>query len=362
MIKKNSDLSETPAAYLRQEIAEMDGYTPGEQPKDSSVIKLNTNENPFPPSPMVSKFLKGLRPERLRLYPDPVGNEVRKAIAHNFGFKIENVIGGNGSDDILTIITRAFAGTGDTIACMEPSYSLYPVLAQIQGVKCRKIPLTEKFALPKDLADQADGAKIMFICRPNAPTGNVFPKRIIEKFCRNFSGIVLIDEAYADFSDDNCLDLIDRIPNVIVSRTLSKSYSLAGLRFGYALAIPEVIEGLMKVKDSYNVDYLTQEIALAAISDRQYLYRVVEQVRYYRKELQNELKELGFSVVPSQSNFIFASPPDRDGERYFNELRKKLILVRYFPGEVTGKYVRITIGDEYENSKLIEATQEIYKK
>lgn len=345
--------------YFRRSVNAMDGYAPGEQPSDPEIIKLNTNENPFPPSPYVERLLRSFHPEKLRLYPDPLGNELRDLIAETFCLKRENVILGNGSDDILTIAVRSFVDPGDSVACVEPSYSLYPVLAEIQGASCVRVPLDSgTFDLPDTLAGDIAGSEIIFIPRPNAPTGNSFAMDKMRRLCSEFDGIVLIDEAYADFAEDNCIGLINEFPNVIISRTLSKSYSLAGIRLGFALANPEIIDGMMKVKDSYNVNFITQELALAAMSDRIYFRKNIELVRKARAELAAKLQEFSFSIVPSQANFLFASPPGGKGREYFDFLRSRKILVRYFPGPVTGDYVRITVGAESEMMKLVRVTRD----
>ncbi|OGV58123.1 MAG: histidinol-phosphate transaminase [Lentisphaerae bacterium GWF2_52_8] len=341
----------------------MDGYTPGEQPKDKGIIKLNTNENPYPPSPGVQKALSELDFTRLRLYPDPVGTELRKAIAKRHGLEEKNVILGNGSDDILSMIFNAFAGENDLVASIDPSYSLYPVLAEIQGAAYRKIPLNNKdFSLAANSAATAADAKLFLLARPNAPTGNCFPKEDVAALCEDIPGIVVIDEAYADFARDNCADFVNRYPNVIISRTFSKSYSLAGLRFGYALASEEIIAGLMKVKDSYNVNWLTQLVALAAWNDKEDHDLVVKRIKKTRGFLIDDLSAIGFNVLPSEANFVFASPPDGNGKGYFDALREQKIFVRYFPGKLTGKYVRITVGTSAEMKRLMEVTRSIYEK
>lgn len=348
-------------SYFRPEIDNMGGYTPGEQPKMANLLKLNTNESPFPPSPSVAETLKNFDCEKLRLYPDPTADEVREIIAGMFGLTKDYVIAGNGSDDILTISMRCFASADKPAACLWPSYSLYPTLAGLQGAECIKINLTENFELPVDLLAQAKNANILFIARPNAPIGNSFPRALMAEICREFKGIVLIDEAYVDFATDSCVDFVKEFPNVIISRTFSKSRNLAGLRFGFALANPKIIEGMMKMKDSYNVPMLTQAVAAATLRDPAYFADCVAKIRLAREMLLLGLYDLGFKVVESETNFLFASPPDGDGERYFRALREQGIIVRYFPGPATGKWVRITIGDTQSVSRIFLATREIYK-
>jgi len=261
---------------------------------------------------------------------------------------------------MLTIAFRAFADAQRSVAFLDPTYSLYPVLADLQSCKYIQIPLNNDFSIKADLLEKAAPANMLIITRPNAPTGNCIPLSEMRRVCAEFDGIVLIDEAYADFSADNCIDFVNEFSNVIVSRTISKSYSLAGLRLGYAVAAPEIITGMMKVKDSYNVNMLTQLLAEAAIKDQEYLKNTVAKIKVSRTKLSNELKSLGFEVVDSQSNFIFASPPDGDGEKLFNALRGQNIIIRYFPGEKTGKYIRITIGAEEQLQGLVDFLKKSY--
>ena len=346
----------TKKTYFRENIDRMDGYTPGEQPKDMRYIKLNTNENPYPPSPAVAKALKTFSSERLLLYPAPLACELLKTVADIFRLKPENIIVGNGSDDILTITTRAFVGEKDSLACFDPSYSLYPVLAELQDCNRIKIPLKfdGDFSIPANTLEKAETAKLFYIARPNAPTGTLFPIEEIRKICRNFKGIVFVDEAYADFADDNCVGLLSEFANIIIGRTLSKSYALAGLRLGYALASAKIIEGMMKVKDSYNVGTLVQVIATAALKDRKYFNGTKRKICRTREYLADSLRKKGFKVCASQSNFVFAAPPDNDGEGLYRRLKKNGILVRYFKGPVTGRYVRITVGTDSEIKTLLK--------
>ena len=347
-------------SYFRPGLDEMAGYTPGEQPKTSDVVKLNTNENPFPPAPGVKQALREFETERLRRYPDPVSSALREELAARNGCRAENIITGNGSDDLLTILTRCFTDAERPMACFEPSYSLYPTLASLQGAPCIAVPLTDRFEVPDDVLSRAAGANLFFITRPNAPTGNLFAKEKIEAICAGFKGIVVIDEAYADFSRNNCMDLAGKYPNVVVTRTFSKSRSLAGLRFAFAAAHPKIIEGMMKMKDSYNVSMLTQVLALASLRDEAYFVHCVEAVKANRAALTGELAALGFETVPSETNFLFTRPPAKIAAAdYFRELKQRNIFVRYFPLERTRDFVRITVGTSEENGKLLKATEEI---
>lgn len=350
-------------SYFRSTVDAMAGYAPGEQPKMLDLVKLNTNENPFPPAPSVLGALESFDGSMLRRYPDPMADSLCSAIAEVNNVTRNMVVAGNGSDDILTMTFRAFTAPDKPVAVLEPTYSLYPVLAAMQEAPVIKIKLDENnnFAMPEDILDLAAGANILIITRPNAPTGNSFPKENIRKIASEFDGILFIDEAYADFADDNCMDLVHEFSNVIVSRTSSKSLALAGLRFGYAVAHPTIIEGLNKLKDSYNMDMITQKLAEAAIRDQEYLQTTLAKVKKLRSELACELEKLNFTLIPSQSNFIFAAPPDKDGARAFKFLRDHAVIVRYFPGDVTGQYLRITVGTAAQNQRLITVLKELYK-
>ena len=344
--------------YARNAIRAMSGYVPGEQPKDRRYIKLNTTENPYPPSPAVAAALHDFDPTRLLLYPDPEACELRKVAAAQAGVTAECVLCGNGSDDLLTIAARTFVDQGGALAHVDPSYSLYPVLAQLQGARATVVPLDADFNLSPDAARQAAGATLFLIARPNAPTGNAFPLESMHALCRTFPGIVWIDEAYVDFADDDCLAFVRQYPNVVVSRTFSKSYSLAGLRLGIAYAAPALITEMVKVKDSYNVSMLTQVVGLAALKDRDGMRANAERIRATRATVSKALAGLGFRVPPSQSNFLFCQPPVPAAD-YAAGLRREGILVRYFPGPRTGAFVRITVGTDAEMAQLLAATQRL---
>jgi histidinol-phosphate aminotransferase len=348
-------------SYFRSEIDAMSGYTPGEQPKEFNLIKLNTNENPYPPSPRATAALHGADLERLRLYPDPNCDKARDAAAALHGVTRENIIAGNGSDDLLTMAIRCFTAADKPAVCFDPTYSLYIVLAQMQGAECRKIPLREDFSLPDDVLEQARGANLFLIARPNSPTGRTYPLAQIEMICAGFDGIVFIDEAYADFAADNCAGLVKKFDNVIISRTMSKSYAMAGARFGYAVAHTEIINGMMKVKDSYNVNMLTQTAAAEALADREYLAGSTAKILCTRARLCAELDKLNFTTIPSDANFIFTTPPDGDGKRFFEILRQHHIITRYFPGAATGKYLRISIGTDQQINQLLDIARQLYR-
>ena len=341
--------------YICRNVEALEGYTPGEQPKDSGVIKLNTNENPYPPSPKVAAALREFDTARLRLYPDPVFMELRRKLAALHGCSVGQVFIGNGSDETLSLCTRAFAevGTG-SIGYFDPSYSLYPVLADIRGVQRRPVELADDFTwrMPPDYT-----ASLFFLTNPNAPTGMMHDPAVVEAFCRNFDGVVVIDEAYADFADSNCMALaVDPgNRNTVVSRTFSKSFSLAGLRFGYLVGPEPLVEALYKIKDSYNMDMLSQLIGSAALDDLDYVRENAARIRTTRTRFSSELTRRGWTVCPSQTNFVFASPPDGNAAAVFGELKRRRILVRYFPGPRTGRFLRITIGTDDQMDAVLAA-------
>ena len=327
-------------------------YTPGEQPKDAGIIKLNTNENPYPPSPKVAEALRTFDVARLRLYPDPVFMALRRRIAEIHGCTVEQVFIGNGSDEILALCTRAFVENDGSVGYFEPSYSLYPVLADIRGAARRPVALGPGFTwrTPAD-----DTASLFFITNPNAPTSLLHDKASVAAICRTFRGVVLIDEAYGDFADDTCMDLALATDNAntLVMRTFSKSFSLAGLRFGYVIGPAALVGALYKIKDSYNMDMLAQVVGLAALNDLPYMQENVRRIRATRARLTAELRRRGWTVCESQTNFLFARPPDGDAVRRFEALKAAKIYVRYFPGPETGEYLRITIGTEAQTDALL---------
>ncbi len=345
-------------SFARKNINAISGYVPGEQPQDRRYIKLNTNENPYPPAAAVEAVLKELDWQRLRLYPDPTAEKVREEIGSLFNLTSANVICGNGSDDLLTIAVRTFVDQGGYIAYPTPTYSLYPVLAAIQGAQCIEMPLDENFDFPITSVDNAPQANLIFIARPNAPTGLAYERDAIREICSRFQGIVWIDEAYADFANDNCADLVLEFPNVVVSRTFSKSYSLAAVRFGFALASTALIEQMMKVKDSYNVNMITQQVALAALKDQDHMKKNAARIKQTRQRIAQLLRERQWNVIDSQANFLFAEPPI-PADVMMTELRGQGILVRYFPGQRTGSFLRITVGTDAEMDCFLSAVDAI---
>ena len=344
---------------IRQAVEQLTAYTPGEQPQVPGLIKLNTNENPYPPSPAVTAVLRSMAPESLRLYPDPVCSAVRARVAALCRCAPEQVFIGNGSDEVLRLCTRAFTQPGGAVASFAPSYSLYPVLAAAEEVGFQEVPLPDDFTWTPPPA--AVAATLFWVANPNAPTGVFYPAEVIRDFSVRFAGVVAVDEAYVDFAGGrDCLALARELPNVLVCRTLSKSYSLAGLRLGYAVGPPELIAALYKLKDSYNVDALAQLIALAALNDVPWMQENARRIVATRERVTAALQQRGFYVVPSAANFLFVQPPaDTPADKLFAALRQKNILVRYFPGPRTGRFLRISIGTAAEMDALLAALPEI---
>lgn len=333
----------------------MKGYTPGEQPKNLSTIKLNTNENPYPPSAEVLKAVRAQADQRLRLYPEPTADTLRQRLSQVYRWPAEGILVGNGSDEILTLLFQAVLEKGSLVQYPDITYSLYPVLAQIRDAKVKEVQLEEDWSL--DFTKFSTGARLTLWGHPNAPVGNCFDKAKAAAFIHKTKGLVLIDEAYVDFSDKNCLDLARKSPNVLVLRTMSKSFSLAGVRLGYVFGHPEVIAQLMKVKDSYNVNRMTQAVGLAALTSRGLadMSKNIRRIRLDRNSLIEELRNLGFTVPDSQANFILATRRGKPGaESFYKNLKKKRILVRYFPQRRLRDFLRITVGTHAQNNRFLE--------
>ncbi len=347
-------------SYLRPNIERMHAYVPGEQPKAPGLVKLNTNENPYPPSPKVAASLRDAIRDGspLRLYPDPVCGELCAKAASVYGVKPDQVLVANGSDEVLTLALRAFVGEGRRVACAMPSYSLYPVLADIQGAKKVELAMNPDFTLPERLFRER--APLKLVTSPNAPSGVAVPTATLDRLCAASRGVVLIDEAYVDFADDNALRLVKKHRNALVARTLSKSYSLAGMRIGFAIGHKALIEGLMKVKDSYNVNRLSQAAALAALDDQEHFRQNVARIKATRARLSGALVAMDFGVLPSATNFVFARPPGRlTARRLYTGLRARNILVRWWSDPRVSARVRITIGTDDETDKLLAAIHDI---
>jgi histidinol-phosphate aminotransferase len=343
--------------YFRENIERIEGYEPGFQPNQPGVVKLNTNENPYPPSPAVMKVLAEMRPEQLRRYPDPLGTAFREAAAKVNGVQPENIMCCNGGDDLLSIAFRAFCDEGRSVAYPVPTYTLYPVLANIQNCKATEIPYDNEFNLPAKLA--STGAALTIVCNPNAPTGTCVSVEELASLADEIKGVLLIDEAYVDFAERNCTALVKDFDNVIILRSLSKGYSLAGIRFGYAIAKPPLIAGLIKVKDSYNVDTVAIAVATAAIKDQKYFSENVNKVKAERDRMTEELRALGFEVPRSQSNFVLAACMKCSASDVYEKLAQQNIYIRYFAQPGIEDKLRITVGTAEQNDKVLEAIKEI---
>jgi histidinol-phosphate aminotransferase len=342
---------------IRPNIVSMAGYVPGEQPRDGEYIKLNTNENPYPPSPRVFEAIReALTSDRLRKYPEPLGDTFRNVAAKVFGIRSEQILIGNGSDDILTILTRAFVSESGLIASPTPSYLLYKTLANIQGARFRTVPFTADWQLPDPwpLVD----ADLTFIANPNSPSGTVIDPQAISQLAQRIGRPVVLDEAYVDFAEESGLPYAGA-SNLILTRTLSKSYALAGIRFGFAIASPEVIRELVKVKDSYNCDVLSLTAATAAIQDRDYLAETRSKILATRERLTDSLRRLGFDVTPSQANFVWAGRSDRSVKPLYEALKARKILVRYMSYPEYGDGLRVTVGTDAEIDTLLKELSQI---
>ena len=345
-------------SYFRENIEKMPPYVPGEQPlPGTKVIKLNTNENPYPPSPKAMKVLREFDPELLRRYSDPNSTLFCQALSKVLDVPVEWLLAGNGSDDTLAMIVLACAEKGRKIVYPMPTYVLYRTLAQMQDATIVEVPYDEDYNLPTDELIKAAGA-VTFIARPNSPSGTVAPLEEIEKLARGLSGLVVVDEAYVDFAQDTALNLVKKYKNVVVLRTLSKGYSLAGLRLGFAVGQPSVLETLNKVKDSYPVDAVACAVGAAAVEDQATLRANAQKVKASRTLLTTDLQTLGFKVWPSQSNFLLARPPQGAAERVYQTLKTHGILVRYFKEPRLDDKLRITVGTDEQNAALVSALAE----
>ncbi len=339
--------------YIRAAVRELSGYVPGEQPQSRHVIKLNTNENPYPPSPQVIAAIAEVASAELRLYPDPLAVEVRRRAAARYNVSTAQVLVGNGSDELLALIMRACVGAGTRVAYAIPTYSLYETLVALQEGEAVQVPYGPDWALPAALFG-ADAAVIL-VCHPNSPSGTAVPVATIEALAREATGLVVVDEAYVDFADESALRLLQKLDNVVVLRSFSKSFSLAGVRVGLAIGPAELIATLCRIKDSYNVSRMSLAAAAAALDDYDWMEGNVRRVRATRVRLFDGLTGLGFQVTPSQANFVFARHPGEDMGPLYEQLRTQGILVRHFPTPQLRDGLRITVGTEEETTALLEA-------
>jgi histidinol-phosphate aminotransferase len=342
------------------------------------LIKLNTNENPYPPSPVVVRAIRGAADGRLRLYPNPTAQPLREWLAKLHGCRPENIIIGNGSDELLALAVRAFvepkcgkrgggiAESKSTVQFFTPSYSLYPVLADIHGAVSNAVPLQADFGLPS-LTQLRRGrrwefrAALTLVTTPNAPGGRGYRRAELDTLCRAQRGVVVLDEAYVDFADEHALTLALKHPHVLVSRTFSKAYSLCFQRVGYFVGHPDLIAALDKIRDSYNVNGLGQVAALATLEDLPYYRRNFRRIVATRARVARELTALGFTVLPSQTNFLLARPPGRPAEEWLTSLRQCRVLVRWFSAPAVRDYLRVTVGSDREMNVFLASVRKILR-
>ena len=342
-------------AFFRPTIDTLHPYLPGRQPAAGArVIKLNTNENPYPPSPKALDVLQQLDADRLRRYPHPLGDEFREAVADVLSVDPTWVLPGNGSDDLLTMLVRAVAGPGRPVVYPMPTYVLYRTLAEIQDAPVVEVPFDDRFVLPVEQLVAAQGA-LTIVANPNSPSGTATSTQRLTALATALEGLLVIDEAYVAFADDDALTLVRHHPNVVILRTLSKSHALAGLRLGFAIAHPAVIAGLAKVKDSYNVGVVAACAGAAAIRDVEHTRRMVARIKVSRTRLAVALETMHCRVWPSQANFLLVQPPGGDAERVCRALEARGILVRYFGETSLSDMLRITVGTDQEQTVLLEA-------
>ncbi len=355
--------------YERDNIQAMQGYVSGEQPDRPDVIKLNTNENPYPPGPAVAAALDTIRVESLRRYPPPTALKLRETLARLHGVESNNLIVTNGGDELLRLLLATFVEPGETIATASPSYSLYDVLAAAHGCHMRYFPLQQDWSLSPTLADDlnAAGIKLCFLVNPNAPSGVLSDAAAIEAVVSRFKGVLVLDEAYVDFVDPvlqyNCVPLIRKYDNLVILRTFSKGYSLAGLRMAYGIGSSALIDPMQyKTKDSYNTDFIAQALATAAVCDQTYAADTWRRVRDERERLRAELAGLGLHSPNSQSNFLLVQvPAPFNAETLYLGLKEAGILVRYFKLAGLTDRLRITVGTPAENHKLVQALLPLLK-
>ena len=348
-------------SYFNTHLDAMAPYVPGEQPCGGvRVVKLNTNENPYPASPNVLDSLRTTLLDPLRVYPDPRAGEFLAAIADLHGLPREWILVGNGSDNLIMMIVRAAAGPGRRIAWPDPTFPFYHTQATLQAAEAVPVPSGADFAFPLDgLVDAR--AHVTFVANPNSPTGTSATNDQLRRLAESLlgDGLLVVDEAYVDFARTDALALARELPNVLVLRTLSKGYSLAGLRLGYAVARPELLEGLWKAKEIYNVGYLAEQLGVDAIHDQQHMRSNAENIRASRTGLANALTQRNWRVIDSEANFLLASPSDRQAENLYLALKERGILVRYFKHPRLADWLRITVGTPEQNDTLLGAIDDL---
>ncbi len=334
---------------VRPAIAAIGGYVPGEQPQAGKWIKLNTNENPYPPSPAVARAIAATVAGRtLAKYPDPHATVFRVRAAELLGVEPDWILCGNGSDDLLTILVRTFVGEGECLRTAYPSYILYKTLAEIQGAGCDEVMFRGDWSIGDDFAAARPDLRLAFLANPNSPSGTLVPPEQVRAIADQLPCPLVVDEAYGDFAETDCLDLVRQCERVIVTRSFSKSYALAGLRFGFAVARPEIIAELRKVKDSYNCDALSIAAATAAIDDQAWLADCIGKIVATRRRLTDALRDLGFLPVESQANFVWCTHPERPHRAIYEALKARQILIRFMQYPGWGDGLRITVGTDDE--------------
>jgi histidinol-phosphate aminotransferase len=317
------------------------------------VIKLNTNENPYPPSPRVLEAIARAAEPTVRLYPDPEAHALRARAAAVYGVPVDHIMAGNGSDELIALLLRATIDPGARVAFPVPTYSLYETIVAVQGGEAVRIPWPEDFSLPPGIATA--GARVTFLCNPNSPSGTLVPLAQVEALARAVDGVLVVDEAYVDFAREHALGLVGRLANVVVLRTLSKSFSLAGLRVGLAFGHPELLAGLRTVKDSYNLNRLSQAAGEAALADLPRMQANLARIKRTRERLTTALVALGYRVPPSEANFVLACRPGVDQGPVARALSARDILVRHFPTPRLSEALRITVGTDEEVDALLAA-------
>jgi histidinol-phosphate aminotransferase len=347
----------------RKNVVQSSGYVPGEQPTDTTTIKLNTNENPYPPSPHVMTAIQSITPEQLRRYPSPSALVFREAAAKLHGLAPDWIMTFNGGDDLLSVIIRTCTTESDAVIFPEPSYSLYPVLTELHGAVITAIRYNIEgvnWSLPANI-EQSDAA-LMLIVNPNAPSGHFNPIARLDQVASSFRGVVLIDEAYVDFSAQSALPLVAKHDNLILLRSMSKGYSLAGLRFGYAIGQPSLLKEIEKVRDSYPCDVVSIAAATAAIQDQEYAASTWQRVKSERSRVSSALRDRGFRLPDSESNFVLAEMPHGSpttAKQLYLSLKERGLLIRWWDLPLISNMVRITIGTAEQNDRLLLEINEL---
>ena len=343
--------------FWSPEVRELTPYVPGEQPKEDDFVKLNTNENPYPPSQLVLERLREACDGRLRRYPDPDAGGVVKRLCALFGVDRDSVLVGNGSDELLNLAIRCFVAPGRQVVMPHPTYPYYAKLVQLQDGVPAPVPFESDYTLPPGFTNP--DAAMTLIANPNSPSGTLLSNDALEEIATGTSGLVIADEAYVDFSNEGCLRLLGRCPNLIVMRTMSKSFSLAAMRIGYCFASPDLIAGLAKAKEHYNIGLLSQVAAEAALDDVGYMKHNAERVQRTRTLLTTELRRIGFKVWNSEANFVLARIEQPSAESIYRELKARGVLVRYFDEPLLRACLRISVGTEEETALLVSHLNDI---